>query len=202
MAGRERLPWIKHLVYQEDKIMNPRKLKMTSMTLMVLPCVFALGNMTSTTAAASNERCWMTGGGSVFAAEGVRVTHGFVLNCDVTRGPNNLEINWGGNRFHLITLTEASCSLAGDPKPPTAAFDTYQGSGLGYYSGEIGPNGPGAVATWTFTDAGEPGKGDFAQIEISDSAGNLVLTVSGYLTKGNQQAHGVAAECSSGGGQG
>ncbi|MFO1422350.1 MAG: hypothetical protein U1F70_01660 [Candidatus Competibacteraceae bacterium] len=183
--------------------MSPRKLKMTSMMLLVLPCVFALASMISTTAAASNDRCWMTGGGSVFTATEppVRVTHGFVLNCDVTRGPNNLEINWGGNRFHLITLTDASCLLIGNPKPPTAAFDTYQGSGLGYYSGEIGANGLGAVATWTFTDAGEPGKGDFAEINISDSEGNSVLTVSGYLTKGNQQAHGVA-ECSPGGGQG
>ncbi len=162
--------------------MNPRKLKLASMTLLVLPCVFALGSMTSTTAVASNDRCWMTGGGSVFT-DSVRVTHGFVLNCDVTRGPNNLEINWGGNRFHLITLTEASCSLAGDPKPPTASFNTYIGSGLGYYSGEVGANGFGARVTWTFTDTGEPGKGDFAEINISDSEGNSVLTVSGYLTK-------------------
>ncbi|MDG4550651.1 MAG: hypothetical protein P9F19_15485 [Candidatus Contendobacter sp.] len=180
--------------------MNPRKLKMTSMTLLMLPCVLALAGMTSTPAAASNDRCWMTGGGSVFtdSTPPVRVTHGFVLNCDVTRGPNNLEINWGGNRFHLITLTDASCSLVGNPKPPTAGFDTYRGSGLGYYSGEVGANGFGAAATWTFTDAGEPGKGDFAEINISDPEGNIVLTVSGYLTKGNQQAHGV--ECSSSGG--
>ncbi|MDS4031984.1 MAG: hypothetical protein RKO66_18220 [Candidatus Contendobacter sp.] len=189
--------------------MNPRKLKMNSMALLMLPCIFILAGMTSAPAVASNDRCWMTGGGSVFTATEppVRVTHGFVLNCDVTRGPNNLEINWGGNRFHLITLTEASCSLAGDPKPPTAGFDTYVGRGTGYYIGKDGTTDLEAEATWIFTDEGEPGTGDSAQIQISvkkegDSDLTSVLTVSGYLTKGNQQAHGAAAECSLGGGQG
>ena len=47
----------------------------------------------------------------------------------------------------------------------------------------------GAMAAWTFTDAGEPGKNDTATIVIKDSLGTVVLTVSGNLDSGNQQAH-------------
>ena len=42
---------------------------------------------------------------------------------------------------------------------------------------------------FTFTDNGEPGSSDFAQIEIRDPQGNLVLFVAGNLHNGNQQAH-------------
>src|SRR5882672_5886748 len=57
----------------------------------------------------------MTGGGSVFTTDGTevqtgdRVTHGFEIHCGAENGtiplPNNLEINWSGNRFHLDYLT-------------------------------------------------------------------------------------------------
>lgn len=128
----------------------------------------------------------MTGGGSVFTADGVRVTHGFELHCDASVSPNNLEINWQGNKFHLESLTEADCSddPTINPNPPPAPFDTYHGQGTGRYDGADG-----ATAEWTFTDAGEPGTGDHATITIKDAAGNTVLTVSGYLDKGNHQAH-------------
>ncbi|MBI2876347.1 MAG: hypothetical protein HYY20_05650 [Candidatus Tectomicrobia bacterium] len=126
----------------------------------------------------------MTGGGSVF--QGSRVTHGFQLHCDASQGPNNLEVNWNGNRFHLETLTSAACSDAPniDEAPPVAGFDTYKGEGTGRYNGVSG-----ATAAWTFTDAGEPGGGDFAEIVITDANGNNVLTVSGFLNRGNHQAH-------------
>ncbi len=128
----------------------------------------------------------MTGGGSVFTASGQRVTHGFELHCDVNDVPNTLEINWGGNRFHLEQLTFADCFK--DPSinagHPTNTFNTYIGQGVGDYNGV-----PGAMASWTFTDAGEPGKNDMATITIVDAGGNTVLTVSGFLTSGNQQAH-------------
>jgi len=52
----------------------------------------------------------MTGGGSVFEADGTRVTHGFELHCDTEDVPNRLEINWSGHRFHLETLVSAFCS--------------------------------------------------------------------------------------------
>jgi hypothetical protein len=123
----------------------------------------------------------MTGGGSVFTAKGIRVTHGFEIHCDVADVPNRLEINWdGGNNFHLETLTSAFCFT--DPKinsgHPNAPFNTYIGARSGKLNGVAG-----ADAAWTFTDAGEPGKNDMATITIT------VLTVSGFLDKGNQQAH-------------
>jgi hypothetical protein len=58
------------------------------------------------------------------------------------------------------------------------------GFGTGDYNGA-----PGASAIWTFTDAGEPGSSDMATIKIKDVNENTVLTVSGNLDSGNQQAH-------------
>ena len=132
----------------------------------------------------------MTGGGSVTDPSGTpttKVTHGFNLKCDASKTPNSLEINWGnGNKFHLTNLTSASCTDDPSivPNPPTAGFDTYTGQGTGNYNGVSG-----ATATWTFTDAGEPGKKDHATIVIKDSGGNTVLSISGNLNSGNQQAH-------------
>lgn len=128
----------------------------------------------------------MTGGGSVFRSDGQRVTHGFQLRCRYTDPRQNLEINWGGNRFHLEELTFASCvdDPNIDPRPPSAPFDTYRGEGEGRYNGESG-----ATARWEFTDAGEPGTRDRATIVIHDADGNLVLEVSNVLNRGNHQAH-------------
>ena len=88
--------------------------------------------------------------------------------------------------FHLEELTKAICSddLKIEPNPPKAGFDTYIGKGIGRYNGEDG-----AKASWTFTDAGEPGSQDTARISITDVHGNPVLIISGNLEKGNQQAH-------------
>lgn len=132
----------------------------------------------------------MTGGGSVFTADGVRVTHGFTLQCDASNKPNNLQINWGkgrdSQRFHLDDITNALCldNPVIDPAPPSAGFDTYTGSGTGRLN-----NQSGATATWVFTDAGQPGVNDTATIRISDAGGTLVLEVSGVLSNGNHQAH-------------
>src|SRR6202008_2840949 len=98
----------------------------------------------------------MTGGGSVIN-NGLRVTHGFELNCDVTQQPQRLEVNFSGNRFHLEQLNTAFCSL--DPTinagQPAAGFNTYTGSGVGNYNGVSG-----ATINFVFTDAGEPGTND------------------------------------------
>ena len=128
----------------------------------------------------------MTGGGSVFETDGTRVTHGFELHCDTSDVPNRLEINWAGHQFHLETLVTAFCfkDPAIDAAHPTNIFNTYIGSGTGRLDGVAG-----ATARWTFTDAGEPGKNDTATIVIKDSLGKVVLTVSGNLDSGNQQAH-------------
>ena len=47
----------------------------------------------------------------------------------------------------------------------------------------------GATIDFVFTDAGEPGLNDLAVYTIRDADGNLILTASGNLDKGNQQAH-------------
>ena len=129
----------------------------------------------------------MTGGGSVFTSAGVRVTHGFELNCDAAKGPNNLQVNWGkGNRFHLTDLTSAACSddASISEDMPVAGFDTYKGKGTGKYNGV-----PGATAEWTFTDAGEPGVADSVTLTIKDAGAVTVLSVTGTLSNGNHQAH-------------
>lgn len=134
----------------------------------------------------------MTGGGSVFTLDGVRVTHGFQLHCDL-REPNSLQVNWrGGNRFHMTGLTAAVCtdSPAIDQSPPAAPFDTFRGAGVGRLN-----NVPGATVEFVFVDAGEPGSRDTAAIRIFDADGDLVLDVTGdpnvpgYLNRGNHQAH-------------
>jgi hypothetical protein len=128
----------------------------------------------------------MTGGGSVFTIDGARVTRGFEIHCDL-RPPNNIEVNWpGGNKFHMTTLASATCidSPAIDQDPPSAPFDTFIGTGTGKYN-----NQPGARIEFVFVDAGEPGRSDTASIQVYDAGNNLVLDVSGFLDRGNIQAH-------------
>jgi len=134
----------------------------------------------------------MTGGGSVFFGEDprVRVTRGFEIHCDLS-DPNNLQVNWqGGNKFHLSDLQEADCidtDVVQDP--PAAPFDTFIGVGVGRLNKEEN-----ATIHFTFVDAGEPGKNDWASIEIwapgSDpDTDDPVLSVAGFIEVGNLQAH-------------
>jgi hypothetical protein len=128
----------------------------------------------------------MTGGGSVFGKGSQRVTHGFELHCDPEVGPNNLEVNWAGNHFHMEELLTAVCSddpsIA--PPPPPAGFDTYVGTGTGRCNGVAG-----ASISFTFTDAGEPGTKDTATFDITGCPDIGGISVSGPLKKGNHQAH-------------
>ncbi len=132
----------------------------------------------------------MTGGGTIANVGGTpsTVTHGFELQCNATNTTNSLEINWGsGNKFHLTSLTSAFCVMDPSitPNPPTAGFNTYIGTGIGSYNGVAGYK-----AQWTFTDAGEPGTNDHAKIIITNGTGTVVvLSASGNLQHGNQQAH-------------
>jgi len=142
----------------------------------------------------------MTGGGSVFTSSGAevtlgdRVTHGFEIHCGSEDGtiplPNNLEINWMGNQFHLDYLTFASCTddPTITPTPPYANFDTFEGYGKGSYNGQAG-----ASIHFKFTDAGERGAQDTAEITIWSgdyTTSPVVLQVNrAYLTFGNHQAH-------------
>jgi hypothetical protein len=130
----------------------------------------------------------MTGGGHYFPHEGVKVTHGFELHCDADIEPNNLQVNWQGNRFHLTDLTSAQCTddPAINPRPRTAPFDTFRGTGVGRYNGVDG-----ARIDFKLTDAGEPGTKDRIRLEIRNSSGRSVLrgTPALKLTRGNHQAH-------------
>ena len=130
----------------------------------------------------------MTGGGSLFLSDGSRVTHGFTLRCnDPQSGGNDLQVNWDkGNKFHLESISDIVCYDADgyDEGNPDAGFDTQEGTGLGRYNGASGYR-----VDWKFTDAGEPGSGDFGRIKITSPTNQVVLSVEGAITKGNQQAH-------------
>ena len=137
------------------------------------------------------QPCRFTGGGTIGTDRDPRVTHGFELHCSVDQLPNNLQVNWGGNHFHLEELTQVECSddPAINPNPPNAPCDTYHGWGTGRYNGVDG-----YLAEWIFTDAGEPGRNDWGWIEITDSSGSTVMEVSGFLRYGNHQAHRVTGK--------
>jgi hypothetical protein len=127
----------------------------------------------------------MTGGGSVFTPTGVRVTHGFTLRCDITKRPNQLTVHWPDNMFKLTAVATVNCfdDPMITPSDKHAGFDTHSGTGMGELNGV-----PGAMISWTFTDAGEPGTADRCRIEISQ-LGIPVLVVDGFLENGNHQAH-------------
>lgn len=144
-----------------------------------------LANNVSTATITVNCGKRMTGGGSIFTASGMRVTHGFELHCNKNDNPNNLEINWGHdpeNNFKLGSLDFVRCTDAPGivPNPPAASFDTYYARGTGTC------NGLPASIEWTFTDAGEPGTADTATYAIT---GACTLNASAALTFGNHQAH-------------
>jgi hypothetical protein len=144
----------------------------------------ATGGSVPSTAPGQTGR--MTGEGTIVTPSGL-VMDEFELQCNASDAPNRLEVKWGGNRFRLEGLTSAICvddPSIGSANPPDAAFDTYKGQGIGTYNGA-----PGASAEWTITDAGEPGKNDTFTIQIRNSGHLLLLTASGRLITGNNQAH-------------
>ena len=130
-----------------------------------------------------------TGGGSQITVGGVKVTRGLTIHCDLLLS-NNLEVNWGGNQFHMEEhITTVSCT--DDPNivqaPPAAPLDTLVGIGIGRYN-----NSDGFTIEFTLVDAGEPGTIDKMAIRIYETANpaNVVLNVPlQYLTGGNLQAH-------------
>jgi hypothetical protein len=132
----------------------------------------------------------ITGGGSNFTIDDVRITKGLQLHCDL-RDPNNFEINWQGNSFHLLELVAANCTE--DPNiiqqpPKSSPFDTFNGSGTGRLKIK-GTTDFGASIDFILVDDGEPGVDDSARIEIKNGAGDVVLFVEGFLDKGNFQTH-------------
>ena len=128
----------------------------------------------------------MTGGGFQLT-NGVRVSRGFTIHCDIILS-NNLEINWDDNKWHIDKpLTKATCidDPAYDPTPPVAPFDTFIGEGVGRLNGVDG-----YLVQFTFIDAGEPGTGDKAAIRIIAPDNTVVLDIPlSLLGGGNIQAH-------------
>ena len=142
------------------------------------------GDFIITPATPSSTTGRMTGGGSFFTPDGIRVTHGFELHCSPSILPNNLEINWLGNQFHLNALVSVNCF--NDPSfsagQPFAGFNTMIGSGTGTYNHQP------ATIQFIFTDAGEPGTRDKAGIVIVSGSTTFSVPAT-FLDNGNQQAH-------------
>jgi DNA-binding beta-propeller fold protein YncE len=127
----------------------------------------------------------VTGGGFVDTTMG-RIHHIIDLRCSLNQQPNQLNVHWRGNEFHLQTLTSVICyDDPSIPNPSNASFDTIIGTGTGTYNGQP------ATIEFRFTDAGEPGSNDWAQYTVRDSGGNVVVSVSDTLDGGNHQTHGT-----------
>jgi hypothetical protein len=130
-----------------------------------------------------------TGGGHQVRIGEARVTRGLTIHCDLLLS-NNLEVNWGGDHFHMtehLTTIECSDDPLIDQTPPPAPLDTLKGVGTGRYNGEDG-----YTIEFTLVDYGEPGRDDRAALLIYETAdpSNVVLNVPlQLLTGGNLQAH-------------
>jgi hypothetical protein len=130
-----------------------------------------------------------TGGGSQVRVGEARVTRGLTIHCDLLLS-NNLEVNWGGNQFHMTEhLETVECSDSPDiiQAPPVAPLDTLIGVGTGRYN-----RSDGYTIQFTLQDFGEPGSSDRMAIRIFETANpaNVVLNVPlQVLSGGNLQAH-------------
>jgi len=132
----------------------------------------------------------ITGGGSNFTVEDVRITKGLQLQCDL-RDPNNFQINWPGNSFHLLDLTAANCTEDPDiiqAPPASSPSDTFNGSGTGRLK-TGGTTDLNATVDFILVDEGEPGGNDTARILVRNGNGDIVLFVENILKKGNFQTH-------------
>jgi hypothetical protein len=124
----------------------------------------------------------------------IKITHGFTLHCDVKLS-NNLEVNWGGNKWHINpkgdflpqALPYCTDNPAVEPDPPPAPFDNIAACAMGRWNGE-----PDHKACFQLEDAGEPGgKSDKAGLTIFDLNGTTVLLHAEFdvIESGNIQAH-------------
>lgn len=133
-----------------------------------------------------------TGGGQIELANGVTVSNGLTLHCDLILS-NNLEVNWKDangvqHQFHLeehLTTIECVDHNNIDQNPPPAPLDTMRGTGVGRLDGNDG-----WTIEFTLVDSGEPG-GGADQIALRIFKGSTValnFTLQD-TTKGNLQAH-------------
>jgi len=160
-------------------------MKRTLAIIMVSVLIGAAVLVTAAPAVARTPQDVMTGSGIIGTSRNPSVVVGFVLRGNIDQLPNMLLVNWGRNHFWLDTLTMVNIAddPSIDPRPPVAGFDTMHGFGVGKYN-RVG----GYQAEFIFTDAGEPGRNDWAWIKITASNGDTIMEVSGFLRCGNQQA--------------
>ena len=130
----------------------------------------------------------MTGQGTIDSAAYGRSHHVFRNSvCNADRFPD-LMVWWGDSRFVLKSYSSPLRCLdtPADEGQPRAGFDTIAGQGTGTLNGVDG-----ATATFRFTDAGEPGRGDTATITIMNANGDVVFQLENapILAGGNHQAH-------------
>ena len=127
------------------------------------------GQSSSVTVTIPDQDCFdpafgrFTGGGHQVRIGEARVTRGLTVHCDLLLS-NNLEVNWGGNQFHMTEHLE-TVACTDDPliiqAPPPAPLDTLIGVGAGRYNGQDG-----YTIEFTLVDAGEPGTADQAALRI------------------------------------
>ena len=158
---------------------------------------FPSGQSNSVTVTYPTEGCAppalgrFTGGGrQIRLSDGLKITRGLTIHCDLLLS-NNLQVNWEtGNKFHMNEhLSTTACTDSPDiiQHPPKAPLDTLIGVGRGRFN-----NQPGYTIEFTLVDAGEPGGNDQMAIKIYQTANpaNVVLEVPlQLLTNGNLQAH-------------
>lgn len=131
----------------------------------------------------------MTGSGQVLNYAGFKSVKWVFRNtlCGEGKLPG-LKVTFGGKVFILTGYTfPVDClDTRADEGQPKAGFDTIIGQGTGVLNGDDG-----ASATFSFTDAGEPGKNDTATITITDADGNVVFQITNAKISagGNNQAH-------------
>jgi hypothetical protein len=122
-----------------------------------------------------NSSGQMIGGGTTYTSSGVQVNHGLDLHCDLSLGPNYLQVTWsGGNVFFMQKVGSLSCT--GSP------FNSISGTGTGTVNGQTG-----ATIEWSFTDAAQASiLNDSAVIVIKNAAGEKIVDTAGKLFAGGQ----------------
>lgn len=171
---------------------------------------------------------WMTGGG--FVAEegskqnhtpggtvdpGMVAHHSFSIDCFFPTGDDpgkkdHLNVRWtdddGRERasFKAEVILDARCFDRGDPENPRSTFNHIEGEAVGICRTPGGGTFP-AEARFEFDDNGEPGRNDFADVQVSPIVGTDAeddaappeicgLDYEGNLDGGNHQAHQTAKQ--------
>ena len=155
----------------------------------------ALVIFTNTSQPAAGEGRF-TGGGTLDLANGISVSNGLTLHCDLLLS-NNLEVNWkdlqgDAHKFHLEDhfQTIACTDAPSIPQPPPdAPLDTMIGKGTGTFdNGNLS-----YTVEFTLVDAGEGSNAiDRIALKIYKTSSPSTIVLNFPLTdiiKGNLQAH-------------